>query len=142
MKVPMQFRVFSSSESGIQTVWEGKMENLDPITMAIPPDFNGPGGGYSPEDLFALSGLTCLIATFKVYAEKTEASYEEISGFADLIIDKPEKGPLAITKLEINVAVKGAKDKEKIKKLLEEAKRSCLVANAMKIDLQFTFDVK
>ena len=32
--------------------------------------FEGPGKEASPEDLYLLSLLNCLIATFKVFAEK------------------------------------------------------------------------
>ncbi len=142
MKTPMHFTVASSSAQGSQTAWEGSMEGLEPIALAIPPEFGGPGGGYSPEDLFALAALNCLIATYKVYAEKVGLKYREISGVAKLTIDKPDKHPLAITHIDIDMKVTGAEDKGKTEKILEDAKRGCLVENAMKVDLRFVFTVE
>ena len=36
------------------------------LVTTIPSEFEGPGGGYSPEDFYALALLNCFGATFKV----------------------------------------------------------------------------
>src|SRR3990167_8275560 len=88
IKFPMKFSVTANASPGISSPWSAQAGNLPPIPSAIPPEFAGPGGGYSPEDLFALSLLNCLIATFKVYAEKSKVSFQEIKGRISLILDK------------------------------------------------------
>ena len=70
IKFPMKFEAEAHATPGASTQWTAQTDLLPPIPSAIPPEFMGPGGGYSPEDLFALALLNCLIATFKVYAEK------------------------------------------------------------------------
>ncbi|EKE07986.1 MAG: hypothetical protein ACD_17C00407G0001, partial [uncultured bacterium] len=52
IKFPMKFQVQAQAGAGSHTKWDAQTEHLAPISCAIPPEFMGPGGGYSPEDLF------------------------------------------------------------------------------------------
>lgn len=130
---PMKFEVSSSGSSGVQTSFEARAENFDPIPCAIPPQFNGPGGAYSPEDLLALSLTTCLIATFKVFAEKSQFAYERIEAKGILIIDRVG-GMVAISKIEVELTLYGAQDQQKGTSLLQQAEKYCLVSNALKVE--------
>ena len=107
---------------------------------AIPPEFTGPGGAYSPEELLGIAAVSCLIATFKVFAEKTSLSFGEISGNAKVIVDRPPGKPVGITNMEITLKVTGASDREKALKLLEEAKKNCLVTNSLNLEKTYSFD--
>ena len=96
----MKFEVQSSSPQGVGALWKSQSGDLPPIPSAIPPEFMGPGKGYSPEDLFAISVLNCMIATYKVYCEKSKISFSEIRGKAILTVDMQE-GSLKMTHLHI-----------------------------------------
>lgn len=142
IKFPINFEVQSSASSGIQTTWSSTTDSLEPIPCAIPPEFTGPGGGYSPEDFFALSVLTCMIATFKVYAERSQVEYTEIKGKANLTIDKhPSENTLSLTHIEITLDVTGAKDMEKSKKVLDQSIKDCAVSNSIKSGKTFHLNV-
>jgi len=55
-KFPMAFTVHAHSESGIQKAWTtSAASELGDVKVAIPPEFEGPGHGFSPEDLFAMA---------------------------------------------------------------------------------------
>ncbi|NGX39246.1 MAG: hypothetical protein KR126chlam1_00569 [Chlamydiae bacterium] len=138
IKYPLHFRVEASSPSGISTPLEGKGEDFPSIHCAIPKEFNGPGGGYSPEELFALAGVTCIMATFKVFAERGKLSYASIAGEAKLTIDRNEEGVAALQKLEMTFTFSGVADEEKAKVLLAESQKYCLVCNAIKCVKSFT----
>lgn len=130
---PMKFEVSSSSASGIKTSIEANAESFDPIACAIPSQFNGPGGGYSPEDLLALSLTTCLIATFKVFAEKSQFAYERIQAKAELTIDRVG-GAVAISKIAVEMTLYGVQDQQKAASMMQQAEKYCLVSNALKIE--------
>ena len=141
IKFPMKFETGASSGPGIGTVWQAGDEKLPLINCAIPPEFNGPGGGYSPEDLFALSLLNCLIATFKVYAEKGGVNFQEIKGRISLILDKiPGESGFAMTQADVFFDVKGASDQEKAKKVLNQAIKDCAVSNSIKTGKTFSIN--
>ena len=141
MQFPMQFEVQGESNSGIQTLWPVQVHHLPPISCAIPQEFRGPGGGYSPEDLLGLAALSCLIATFKVFAEMSSLSFEKISGKVTVIIDRPKGKPVGITQLNISLKVTHASNPDKALQLLEECKKSCLVTNVLGLEKIYHFDV-
>lgn len=141
IKYPLVFEVNAESTSGIETKIEGKAENFPPIDCAIPKEFNGPGSGYSPEDLYALAVVSCLIATFKVFAEKTQFVYSDIKGSAKLTIDRGAGGIPELKKLDITLTLTGVQDEEKAKTLFAEAEKYCLVSNAIKSEKTFTHQI-
>ncbi len=133
VKFPMEFEVEAKALSGIQSPWTSQADSLPPIPCAIPPEFMGPGGGYSPEDLFALSVVNCMIATFKVYAEKSKVSFQAVRAKAELTVDKfATEAGFGMTHIEITFQIDGAQDKEKAKKTMETAIKDCAVGNSIK----------
>lgn len=138
----MKFEVKAVASPGVSSHWSCQTDSLPPILSAIPPEFTGPGGGYSPEDLFALSILNCMIATYKVYAEKGKVTFQEIAGKALLTVDKnPAEMSFHMSHIEIFFHVKGASDTEKGRKLLESAIRDCAVSNSIKSGKTFHITV-
>lgn len=140
IKYPLFFEAKTKSPSGSQTKFEGSSENFPPIPCAIPKEFGGPGDGYSPEDLFALSVISCLVATFKVFAERGKLSYETIEGGAKLTIDRNAQGVPSFQKLDLSFKLTGVEDQEKAKAFLAEAEKYCLVSNAITPEKTFSYD--
>lgn len=139
MKYPMSFEVSAQSAPGIQTAFEAKSQHLPSISCAIPPEFQGPGNGYSPEDLYTLALISCFIATFKVFAEKTQFTFEKIAAKAVLTIDRNEKGVPTLLKIDTEITLMGAGDQEKARKLLQDAEKYCLVSNAIKSEKTYSY---
>lgn len=131
VKFPMTFVVSANATEGSQTLWEAEAPGLAPIKSAIPTEFMGPGGGYSPEDLFAIALLNCLIATFKVYCEKSKVYFASISGKITLTVDKAPPS-FAMTVADIALDIQGAADIEKTRKMMDAAIRDCAVSNSIK----------
>lgn len=142
IKFPMKFEVKAAAGAGSSSQWTAQADHLPPIPSAIPPEFMGPGGGYSPEDLFAISLLNCLIATFKVYCEKSKVTFQEIKGKVALTVDKlaGESG-FAMTNAEIFFDITGASDAQRARKLLDGAIRDCAVSNSIKTGKTFHINI-
>ncbi len=133
LKFPLLFNAQASAKSGISTHWNASAEKLPNIISAIPPEFGGPGQGYSPEEFFALSVLNCLIATFKVYCEKSNLQFSEIQGKAVLSLNKhPSDSVFWLSDIEITLEVTGASNVEKVKTILDKSIRDCAVSNSIK----------
>lgn len=127
IKFPLKFEVEASASAGSNSPWEAQASQLSPILCAIPPEFMGPGGGYSPEDLFAIALLNCLIATSKVYCEKSKVTFQEIKGRVVLTVDKAGAQGFAMTHADLFFDISGASDAEKLQKILDAAIRDCAV---------------
>ena len=138
----MKFEMQASASSGVNSQWTSQTDLLPPIPTAIPPEFMGPGGGYSPEDLFALAVLNCVIATFKVYCEKGKIAFQTIAGKAHLTVDKlPLEPGFGMTQIDVTLNVTGTSDPDKAKKTLELAIKDCAVSNSIKSGKTFHLNV-
>jgi len=142
MKFPMKFEVEAKASSGIGSQWLAQVNSLPPIPSAIPPEFMGPGGGYSPEDLFGISVLNCLIALYKVYCDKTKTSFQEITAKVILTADKNSSSSIFyISHLDIFLNVIGASDKDMAQKNLDNAIKDCPISNSIKSAKSFHTNV-
>lgn len=144
---PMQFLVSGSSSSGTQSNWTSSANTpngplKDEITLAIPPEFDGPGNGYSPEDLYALALQNCFIATFKVFAEKSRLNYKNIEAQSILTLDRNEKGQPWMAKIHIHISLKGAEQVENARRLLEKVSNSCMILNSVQTQKTFEFEIE
>ena len=140
IKYPLYFHAEVKSVSGMNTPFEGHVENYPAIVCAIPEGFGGKGGGYSPEDLYIMAISSCLIATFKVFAEKAQLAYTEIQADAKLTIDRNAQGIPELQKVDIAFTLTGVEDQEKAKTILAESEKYCLVSNAIKSEKTFTYN--
>lgn len=139
---PLKFQTEAKSSSGVGTKWVAYGNELPPIEAAIPLEFSGPGGGYSPEDFFALALLNCLIAMFKVYCEKSNLSFQEIKGKVILTVDRvPGQAGFAMTQADVFLDVSGASDADRVRKTLESAIKDCPVSNSIKTGKTFQINI-
>ncbi len=140
IQYPMQFFADSISVENTASTWQTQTMN-GTAAVAIPPEFLGPGGGFSPEDFYCMAAANCFIATFKVIAQNSKFNFTKIQCRVDSLIDRLEKGAPAITKLSFKILLTGVSDKEKAERLLQKISQSCIVINAMKPEKVFSFEI-
>lgn len=137
IKYPLYFKASASAHSGISSTWLTQAHNLAPVVCAIPIEFQGPGTGYSPEDLLCMAVINCFIATFKVFAQKSCLEFEAIDAEATLEIGRDSSGKVKVTQIKLSIELKKANDIEKAKLILNEAQKNCLMANALNVAVEF-----
>ena len=145
IQYPQEYRVRSSAHAGIQSTWSTNTPTgglTHGVICAIPPEFQGPGGGASPEDLYALALANCFVATFKVFAEKSSVTFGSLEVEGVLTVDRDEKGVPWMSKFHLLVRVQGASDSTRLKTLLEKTSRSCMILNSVKTEKSFEFSVE
>jgi organic hydroperoxide reductase OsmC/OhrA len=139
---PMLFNVSSVSTSGIQTAWTTQAEKFKhEIPMAIPPEFDGPGTGLSPEDLYAMALQNCFVATFKVFAEKSKLTFQSIHLTSTLEVDRDEKGRPWMARIHLKITLKGVVQPENARRILERTSQNCMILNSVKSEKTFEFIV-
>lgn len=141
IKYPMSFPISVLAKSGIQQTWVASAGAIkdQQLKVAIPPEFQGPGGGFSPEDIYGLALANCFVATFKVFAEKSQLTYSEISIQAELIVDRNEKGIPWMSEVKMNVTLSQPNVREKAERLLEKTSSSCMILNSVNTKKTFQF---
>jgi organic hydroperoxide reductase OsmC/OhrA len=116
-----------------------------PVPFAVPKEFGGPGGEWTPEHFLASAVNTCVMATFLSIAK---ASKLEIAGYvsrATCTMDKGEGG-FRITGIALTpvISVASEKDRERAARMIEKAEKICPISASMKppVTLQASIEVK
>lgn len=94
-----------------------------------PPEFGGDEQRWSPEHLLLASASLCLMTTFASIAAKSKL---EVSGYesrAEGVLDKTPEG-LRFTRILLKVTIRAA-DAAKASRLLDLAKKHCIVSNSL-----------
>jgi organic hydroperoxide reductase OsmC/OhrA len=104
-----------------------------PIQGGPPPEFDGSEKVWSPEHLLLSAANLCLMTTFMSLARKTRLAVMGYKGRVEATLDKTAEG-LLFTSMAVHVDLKVEAGKaEEGRKLLEKAKKYCIVSNALKI---------
>lgn len=127
--------------------WDGSTSgtltstDLPNIIGGPPPEFDGPGGLWSPEHLLVSAVSQCLLNTFQAIASRSNMAVTSYQADGEGIVEKTERWIL-FTEVKLNVKVKVAEeDIEKAERLLAKAKEYCLISNALKIPVKLEADV-
>lgn len=138
----MKFQVKSAAQPGINVNWQTSAHSMDTaLPAAVPHEFLGPGGGFSPEDFYSLAIVNCYVATFKVYAEKSNLNFDEITADVTLEVDRDEKGFPWMARAHLNVQLYRPSSKEKAQAVLDKALKGCLVMNSIRTEKTTTLQI-
>ncbi|MGY5874599.1 MAG: OsmC family protein [Candidatus Thorarchaeota archaeon] len=109
------------------------IEGKPKVQISTPPEFDGPEGIISPEDLFVAAAASCLMTTFVTFTKKMRFEYKSFSCTGHGILERLEKG-FQFTKILLmtEVTVDSKELKPKAERALELAGKYCLVSNSMK----------
>jgi peroxiredoxin-like protein len=115
-----------------------------PLPVAPPPEFRGPEGLWSPEDLLVASVNSCIMTTFLHYVSRERIALSEYESDAEGTVVF-EGGSLRFQKIVVRpkVQVASEEDRKKAAAALEETERKCLVSNSLRarVDVQPQIEV-
>jgi organic hydroperoxide reductase OsmC/OhrA len=136
------FTVTAKTLSGVPVSWETEIESGDRLEVSVPSAFQGPGVGYSPEDLYVLSLLNCWFATFKVIAAKSKFEFETLEGTATITTGKNAEGLLWIPKMHVDLILTSPSDADKAQRLLDMASKHCLILNSVNTEKSWNLEIE
>ncbi|MBT4760690.1 MAG: hypothetical protein HOO06_03235 [Bdellovibrionaceae bacterium] len=106
-------------------------EQAPVVLGGAPPQFDGLDSHWSPETLFISSIALCYVTTLAALKKKHESlEIREDDINIEGILDKTKEG-LVFTQIALHVTC-STNDKEKAIRILENAKKYCLISNALK----------
>lgn len=133
---PILFKAEAQAECGIQTSWTINSYSKE-TSCAIPPEFNGPGNGFSPEDLFAQALTNCLIGTFKVYAENSKLTFDQIRIQTALSVDTNDSRKVVMKKCHLKIQLVNPSNIDKGQLLIKKSFESGFILNSVKTELTY-----
>lgn len=137
---PIRFGSQTQSSCGISTGWVTRTNQFE-TKVAIPPEFAGPGVGLSPEDLFNQALANCFVATFKVYAEHSKLTFEEIIVSTELVVAPDENKKPVMKEFFLRAQIRRPSNPEKARFLAKKASESGFILNSVKTTCHFEFEI-
>jgi organic hydroperoxide reductase OsmC/OhrA len=102
------------------------------IVGGAPAEYGGRNDWWSPEHLLLSSLSLCFMTTYQAIARKAQVPISRFESRAAAILDKTKDG-LQFTSMELNVEIRApAEFVDQAMKLLETAKKYCIVSNGLK----------
>jgi peroxiredoxin-like protein len=104
------------------------------IHFAVPPQFGGFEGRWTPEDLLLSAVASCFVTTFRVLAEHSKWEYADLQVEASGIVSKAESGySFHQITLRPHLKVAAVAEIAKGEQLLHKAQNLCLVSRAISV---------
>jgi organic hydroperoxide reductase OsmC/OhrA len=119
------------------------VEGKPRVEIATPPEFEGPEGIISPEDLFVAASASCHMTTFITFSKKMRFDFKSFSCIGEGVLERVEKG-FQFTKiiLRTKVIVESDDIKSKAERALELAGKYCLVSNSIRCPTEHLDEVQ
>ena|SRR5579885_2963215 len=115
---------------------------LTPIEAAAPPEFDGPGGLWSPETLLAAAVANCFVLTFRSVTRAARFEWIALECRAEGTLDRAEgQSRFTAFATTARLTVSAGADVTKARRLLEQAERACLVANSLRAERALSTEV-
>jgi organic hydroperoxide reductase OsmC/OhrA len=136
IQYPILFESRASATAGVVTQWEINSGQNSAI-CAVPKEFEGPGGGFSPEDLFAQALTNCFVATFKVFAENSRVAFEKLDVVGRLTVDRDETKRPVMKYFLLQIKLYSPSNPERAKTLVKKTVESGFILSSVKTEISY-----
>ncbi len=118
-------------------------DGLADLETAGPAEFGGPGDVWSPETLLVGAVADCLILSFRAIARASRFDWQSLTCDAEGVLDKVDR-VTQFTRFDLKavLTVPEGADRDKARRLLEKAERSCLITNSMRAESHLQAEVR
>lgn len=109
---------------------------LPELETEAPAEFGGPGNLWSPETLLVGAIANCFILSFRAVASASKMDWNNIDCNVEAVLERVDRVTLftqVILKAELNIT--NSASREQADKLLDKAKKICLVTNSMSAEV-------
>ena len=103
------------------------------IEIAVPPEFGGHEGIWTPEELFVASVNICIKATFLYYARRNNLEFLSYESEAEGILGRIENRSM-FTEIKVIPKIRIVADSqfEKAKEIITLSEKNCLISNSIR----------
>ncbi len=133
-----QVRISAEPESVARLTADG----LPEFSSMPPPEFDGPGGYWSPETLLVAAVADCFLLSFRSIARASRFEWQELSADVQGLLERSD-GVARFTRFETRarLVVPAGSDPTRAKMLMEKAEKICLISNSLSAARQLECEV-
>jgi organic hydroperoxide reductase OsmC/OhrA len=118
-----------AENTGMVGVTSPHLPNLE---TAPPPEFDGPGGVWSPETLLCASIADCFILTFRAVSRAVRFEWLHLECRVEGVLERVDRSSQFTRYTTFaRLTVSAGTDLGKARELLERAEHGCLIANSL-----------
>lgn len=106
--------------------------DLADLSSAPPPEFDGPGGYWSPETLLTAAIADCFVLSFRAVARASKLDWTDLSVNVEAVLERVE-GVTRFTRYttRAQLTVPAGTDEARARLLLEKAEKVCLITSSL-----------
>lgn len=136
MESKKAFKVFHY-DTQLRWIHERRGEISSPGKLAFevapPPEFKGPEGVWTPEDLFVAAVEICTMTTFLALAEHRKLPFTKYASSAQGTLENVD-GKYLFTQIVLNprITVASEADIPAAEKIIHDAEAQCLISNSIR----------
>ena len=110
--------------------------------MATPPEFGGPEGIWTPEDLLTSAVATCIMTSALFFIDRAKIQLRTYKSQATATMEKTDAG-LAITRIAVAVSIEleDMAQEAATRKAVEQAERTCPLSNSLNCPVELVVNV-
>jgi len=131
---PISFFGKTEATAGIKKSWLSQASGFE-IGCAVPKEFEGAGGNFSPEDFFLMALQNCFVATFIVYSEYSKLTFDQIKVKAELVVDKDEHQKIMMKKLHLKIELQNVSDLKRAQLLINKTIENGFILQSVKTEI-------
>lgn len=135
--IPSEFRSEAQADNEFDQPWN-VTSGASKTICAIPAEFGGQGGGFSPEDLFLQAAVNCFVGTFKVVAKLSKLSFSKIHVIGNLIVDKNDQGKVVMKSVHLDISIFDVDRPDRLQNIVAKSIRDGFVLNSIRSELSYT----
>ena len=113
------------------------------LRMAPPPEFDGPGDAWSPEELFLAAVESCFLFTLRAVARMSKLEFNRLTLEAAGIVDRPDR-VTRFTEIALRAVLTVPRGPDRVAALavLEKTKSACLVSASIATPIRLEAEIQ
>ena len=117
-------------------------DGLPELPSMPPPEFDGPGGYWSPETLLVAAVADCFTLGFRSIARASRLEWSELTAEVNGVLERID-GVVRFTRFDTHarLVVPARTDPARARALLEKAEKFCLISNSLSATRHLECDV-
>jgi peroxiredoxin-like protein len=114
------------------------------LSTAAPPEFDGPGGRWSPETLLVGAAADCFAITFAGVARASGLPWTDMTCAATGTLERDGVTRFTRIDFDVRLVVPEGYDAARIKRVLDKVERTCLITNSLNavVDVHATVNAR
>ena len=105
---------------------------LPPLVTITPPEFDGPGGKWSPETLLVAAVADCYLLTFRGIAKASRMPWSRLSVECEGTLERPDR-TTQFTRFDLRarLTLPSNVSEEQARRILTRAEETCLITRSL-----------